>query len=121
MRITIKSVIISVMLLLMPITLNAALPGFMLKRMGTMRGQATVDGTPLANSLVAFFLESKGVPPVSQNMRRVPEFLSRTDGEGNFSVKLMAGSYYIGILKREAGAAPGPPREGEAYYFAGDE
>ncbi len=121
MRITVKSAIITVLMVILPLTLNAALPGFMLKKMGTMKGQAIVDGEPLTNSLVAFFLEKKGLPPVSQNMRRVPEFLARTDVDGNFTVKLMAGKYYIGMLKREAGAAPGPPREGEEFYFAGDE
>ena len=106
---------------LLPTLSHAALPGFMLKRMGTMKGQVMVEGEPFGNSIVSFFLTSNGLPPVGKNMRRVPEFLARTDPEGNFSVKLAAGDYYIGMLMREDGAAPGPPREGENFFFVGDE
>lgn len=117
----IRLVISVLLVVLIPLTVNAALPGFMLQRMGTLKGQAIVDGKPFGDSIVAFFLESKGLPPVSENMRRVPEFLGRTNAEGKFAIKLVAGNYYIAMLKREVGAAPGPPRAGEKYYFVADE
>ncbi|MBU0674663.1 MAG: OmpA family protein [Proteobacteria bacterium] len=51
-------------------------------------------------------------------MRRVPETLSSTDSGGYFNVELMADEYYIGIMLRTSGPSPGPPREGEKFYFA---
>lgn len=95
----------------------AATPDFMVKRMGTIDGQIYIDGHRAPYALVSFFIEEKGLPPVDEGLRRVPEFLSRTDVEGKFRIKVPAGSYYVGVLLRQPGAVPGPPREGEEYYF----
>lgn len=107
-----------IFILLLPSLGHGAMPGYMLKRMGTMSGQVFVDGQPLPNAVVAFFLESKGPPPLWSGMTRIPEFLGRLDNEGRFSQKLAAGKYYIGILRRDPAEGPGPPRPGEKYYFA---
>ena len=117
MRSLIKTIIVISLVTFLPLTASAALPGFMLKRMGALKGQVFVEEKPLPGAIIAFFLESKGLPPIGEGMRRVPEFLTRANPEGNFTVKLAAGKYYIGILIRED-KAPGPPREGEKFYFA---
>jgi len=106
--------------LLLPASGYGALPGFMLKRMGTLSGQVFVNGEPVTNAIASFFLESEGLPPVQRGMRRIPEFLTRLDNEGRFSLKLSAGKYYMGILLREPAKGVGPPRQGEKYYFAVD-
>lgn len=98
----------------------AAIPGFMKYRMGTMEGQVYHDNQPVANALISFFDEKNGLPPILGSGSRIPEFLGRTDKEGKFKVKLIAGQYYMGIMLREEGAALGPPKEGEVYYFADD-
>jgi len=105
-------------MLLLPAGGHAALPGFMLKKAGTMSGQVFIDDQPLANGIVSFFLASGGLPPSGNGMARVPEFLARSDAEGRFSAKLPGGEYYMGMLLREVAAGPGPPRPGEKYYFA---
>lgn len=101
----------------LPSTANAARSGFMLKRMGSLSGQIYINDTPLPFATVSFFMEKNGLPPIEDGMRRVPEFLARTDKAGQFTAKLVAGGYYIGILMRKPGVGPGPPREGENYYF----
>jgi hypothetical protein len=100
-------------------TSQAALPGYMLKKMGTINGQIFVDDKPMPFAMISFFLKKKGPPPIDDGMRRVPELLSRTNSEGKFKTNLVAGEYYLGILMRPPNAGPGPPREGEKYYFAG--
>ncbi|OGQ96785.1 MAG: hypothetical protein A2521_16580 [Deltaproteobacteria bacterium RIFOXYD12_FULL_57_12] len=104
--------------LLLPAIAFGALPGFMLERMGTMSGQVFVEDKPVANAIVGFFLESKGLPPITGGMPRIPEFISRLDSEGRFNVKLAAGRYYLGTILRDPAAGLGPPRPGENYYFA---
>lgn len=97
-----------------------AAPAHLQYRMGTMEGQVFLDGKPLGNVLLAFFLDSKGLPPIPGGMGRIPESLDRTDPEGKFKVRLPEGSYYMGILRRGPDERPGPPRQGESFYFAGD-
>lgn len=116
-----KRVVLLLIFLLLPGFAHGGLPGFMLKKMGTMRGQVYVDGNPLPHAMVAFFQESKGLPPVPGARLRIPEFLSRLDSEGRFAVKLPSGRYYIGILIRDPADGPGPPRPGEKYFFAVDD
>jgi outer membrane protein OmpA-like peptidoglycan-associated protein len=100
-------------------TARAALPDYMLKKMGTISGQVFIDEKPASFAMLSFFLKKKGPPPLDDGMRRVPELLSRTNADGMFKTRLLAGEYYLGILKRPPNRGPGPPREGEQYYFAG--
>ena len=97
-----------------------AVPAHLKFRMGTMEGQVFFDGKPLANVLLAFFLDSKGLPAIPGGMGRIPDSLSRTDAEGKFTVKLRQGSYYLGVLQRGPDERLGPPRPGETFYFADD-
>jgi flagellar motor protein MotB len=107
--------------LLIPLTSLKANPSdLMLKKMGTISGAIYTAGQPSSNALLSFFHAEKGLPPIKGGLRRVPEFLSRTDAEGRFVVKLLAGDYYIGVLHRKPGAVPGPPRADEKYFFVED-
>lgn len=99
---------------------SQAVPGYMKYRMGTMEGQVFHDNKPVGNALIAFFDESKGLPPLEKLGGRIPDLLGRTDAEGKFKVKLIQGGYYLGILLRDDSTKLGPPQEGEVYYFAND-
>ena len=99
---------------------QAGVPGFMKARMGVAEG-TFLSGTeiqPLAGAIVSFFNKDGGPPPIVGSVRRVPDMVSRTDQTGKFTVRLLPGQYYMGALVREANAGPGPPREGEKYFFA---
>ena len=102
--------------------ISYAVPGFMLARMGTLSGQVFVEGKPAKGPLLAFFMVEKGLPPISSGggMGRIPDMLERADDEGKFSLQLLQGSYYMGVLFRPFDDRPGPPRKGEKFYFAND-
>lgn len=95
----------------------AGVPGFMKARMGTLQGEVYVGGKILPSAIVSFFDKKSGPPPVMGTARRVPDMVSRTNDKGEFSVKLLPGSYYMGAMVREMGQGPGPPRKGEEYFF----
>ena len=100
-------------------TAFAGVPGFMKERMGVLEGQLfTESNIPHAKGIVSFFNVKGGPPLLADSAMRVPDMVSRTDESGHFSVKLLPGKYYMGALIREASAGPGPPREGEEYFFA---
>lgn len=89
-----------------------------LEKTGTILGRLFVNDAPLDGATVAFFLTAKGLPPIGKGMRRVPEYLSKTDASGHFNLRVEVGAYYIGMLVRPPGAPSGPPRSNEPYYFA---
>jgi hypothetical protein len=94
-------------------------PGFMKEKMGTLEGQfLTEKDKPLVKGIVSFFNEQGGAPPLAGSARRVPDMVTRSDEAGHFSVKLLPGKYFMGALIRDPSAGPGPPREGEKYFFA---
>lgn len=119
MKNTLLLLFIFLFLLSIPVDSSASRAGFMLKRMGLVSATIYINDTPLPFATVSFFMKKNGLPPIVDGMRRVPEFLARTDKTGKFTTKLVAGDYYIGILMRDPGAGPGPPREGESFYFVG--
>lgn len=98
-------------------------PGFMKERMGTISGQMVNDaGEPLKGGIVSFFNTEKGIPPLYGNMHRIPDMVGRMGPDGKFTVKLLPGSYYIGaLLITDPNRGPGPPKEGETFYFARDD
>ncbi len=97
---------------------RAELPDYVRSRMGSIGGQVFVDGKIQAQAVVSFFNDKNGQPPLTEGVGRVPEFLSRTDSGGVFTTNLPVGRYYVGILIRNSGLPPGPPRPGEKFYFA---
>lgn len=96
----------------------AGLPGHMKYRMGTIEGQIIVDEKPIADALLAFFDDSKGLPPIPNGLARIPDYTARSGPDGKFGVQLPQGSYYLGVMLRSYDSRPGPPRKGETYYFA---
>lgn len=104
-------------LVLLSSTSWADVPGFMKAKMGTVKGTLYVKDKPLANAVVSFFDKNGGPPPVVGSARRVPEVIKRTNAQGQFSVKLLPGTYYMGALVREESKGSGPPRPGEEYFF----
>jgi len=110
-------------LLVSPLVCQAAgVPGFMKERMGTLSGQVvTDDGKPVSGGVVSFFDSTKGIPPLIADMHRIPDIIGRMGPDGRFSVQLLPGSYYMGaLLITDPGRGPGPPQEGETFYFAKD-
>ena len=110
-------------LLLSPLVCQAGVPGFMKKLMGTLNGQVvTDDGHPVPGGIVSFFDAKKGIPPLIADMHRIPDMVGRMGPDGRFSVKLLPGSYYMGVLIiTDPGRGPGPPQKGETFYFARDD
>lgn len=111
------------LLLSAPLTSQAGVPGYLKARMGTLSGQViTTDGKPVPGGVVSFFNTSKGIPPLIANMHRIPDMVGKMGTDGKFSVKLLPGSYYMGaLIITDPGRGPGPPREGETFYFARDD
>lgn len=116
-------VALSLLVLLIPLVSQAAAPGFMQERMGTLSGQILIeDNKPLPGGIVSFINEKSGPPPLMPGATRVPDAITRVDKEGKFSARLVPGTYYIGaLLVTEPGRGPGPPRPGEKLYYAVDE
>ena len=88
---------------------------------GKLSGQLLNEaGKPISYGVVSFFDIKNGLPMDQGVVRRIPEQVVRVQGEGMFSARLPAGSYYIGALQRDTGKGPGPPRGGEKFFFALD-
>jgi hypothetical protein len=109
--------------LVSPLIAQAGVPGFMKERMGTLSGQVvTADGKPVPGGVVSFFDSQKGIPPLIADMHRIPDMVSRMGPDGKFSTKLLPGSYYMGaLIITDPGRGPGPPRQGEKFYFVKDD
>lgn len=111
------AIVLSILLLLSSANSWADVPGFMKEQMGTLKGTVYVNDTIYANAIVAFFDKTNGPPPIVGSARRVPEAVDRSNAKGEFSLKLLPGSYYMGVMFREVSKGMGPPREGEEYFF----
>ena len=111
------------LLFVVPLVCYAAPPGFMKARMGTLTGQVVNDaGEPLKGGIVSFFDTQKGIPPLFGNMHRIPDMVGRMTPDGKFSIKLLPGSYYMGaLIITDPKRGPGPPQEGDTFYFARDD
>jgi len=70
---------------------------------------------------VSFFNTEKGVAPLIAGTHRIPDMVGRMTPDGRFSIKLKPGSYYMGaLIFSDPGRGPGPPMEGEKFYYAPD-
>lgn len=96
---------------------GADMPSAMKEKMGTLRGTLYVMDKALANAVVSFFEKSGGPPSSIGGARRVPELIARTNAQGEFTVTLLPGTYYMGALIRDESKGAGPPRPGEAFFF----
>jgi len=85
---------------------------------GTITGQLmTKGGAPLSGGQAFFFNDASGPPPSAEKYWRIPDYVTRIDDQGKFSLDLPEGTYYLGAIKRVSGEKIGPPREGD-YFFA---
>jgi hypothetical protein len=81
---------------------------------GLISGQIITDANePLTSGRVALFSADIGPPSRHGNLRRVPEVITAITADGNFSVRLPAGRYYLGAMSRDMSRGPGPPTAGE--------
>ena len=110
-------VVLGLFLLLFNATSWADVPGFMKEQMGTLKGTVYVKDKVYANAIVAFFDKANGPPPIVGSARRVPDAVDRSNAQGDFSIKLLPGTYYMGVMFREVSKGMGPPRAGEEYFF----
>lgn len=109
--------VVGLLLFLFSASSWADVPGFMREQMGTVKGTVFVKDKIYANAIVAFFDKSIGPPPVEGSARRVPEAIDRSNAAGEFSLKLLPGTYYMATMFREPSKGMGPPRPGEEYFF----
>lgn len=118
------NIILLLFLFSVPLACQAGVPGFMQERMGTLSGRMVNDaGKPSeVGGVVSFFNTEKGIAPLIANMHRIPDMVGKMEPDGKFTVKLLPGTYYMGMLIiTDPGRGPGPPREGETFYFARDD
>jgi hypothetical protein len=76
---------------------------------------------PIIEAMVYAFNAASGPPPLPEQYWRVPFDIGFTDVKGNFSMKVAVGTYYLGTLKKAAGNKPGPPEDGDLFFFSRDE
>lgn len=107
-------------LLLFISSAQAGVPGYMKKLMGTLEGQLYVNDQVFPNAIVSFFEIKGGPPPLAGSVFRVPDMIVRSNEKGEFSAKLLPGSYYIGTMVLEKVERPRPPGPDDEYFFAAD-
>jgi hypothetical protein len=85
---------------------------------GTITGQLmTKGGAPLSGGQAFLFNDASGPPPSAEKYWRIPDYVTRIDDQGKFSLDLPEGKYYLGAIKRVSSEKIGPPKEGD-YFFA---
>jgi len=105
-----------------PLVIQAEEPGSAEEPTGTISGQLVNEADEvLTGGVVSFFYASEGVPMVGKT-HRIPDMVGRMDRNGKFSINLQPGTYYLGaLIITDPGRGPGPPREGEKFYFVRDD
>jgi hypothetical protein len=89
---------------------------------GTISGQLmTKEGTPLSGGQAFFFNGATGPPPSAEKYWRIPDYVTRIDDQGKFSLSLPEGTYYFGAIKRTSGEKIGPPKEGDYFFTSTDD
>lgn len=108
--------------LFIPLASQAQKPGSAEEATGAISGQlVNEEGEVLTGGVVSFFYASKGIPMVGTT-HRIPDMVGRMDSNGRFNINLLPGTYYMGaMIITDPGRGPGPPREGEKFYFVRDE
>jgi hypothetical protein len=83
----------------------------------------TKDGeTTMGGGLVHFFDAERGAIPDPDKYWRVPDEIANIDENGEFTVKLHEGKYYMGAIKRSSGTKDvGPPLKGDLFFISSDE
>jgi len=99
---------------------GAAPPSAAGQPVGTMTGKVLFQDDLSRGGVVSFFYKRQGPPPDQGTSRRVPDRIARLNPDGSFSVRLVAGVYYMGAMQWYKGRKPGPPRQGEKFIFIRD-
>ena len=79
-------------------------------------------GMTMGGGLVHFFdAETRSIPKPDKYWR-VPDEIANIDENGEFTVKLREGKYYMGAIKRTSGIKDvGPPLKGDLFFTSSDE
>lgn len=86
---------------------------------GEMSGQLMIkDGGPLSNGMVVFFRADEGPVPDTDRYLRIPDEVADIDEKGFFSIRLRAGKYFMGAIKRMSGEMIGPPDNGDYFFIS---
>jgi hypothetical protein len=103
--------------------INGGMPESIKAKMATLSGQVVNEaGVPLTGGVVSFFNTNQGVPPMIVRMHRIPDMVGRMRPDGTFKIKLLPSSYYIGaMIVTDKKRGPGPPQEGDTFYFIRDD
>ena len=85
-------------------------------------GRIMIGGVePLTRGRVAFFAAEIGPPSNEGNLRRIPDMMSDVGQDGTFSLRVPAGSYFMGAMSRDLSFGPGPPEAEEKTFVALDD
>jgi hypothetical protein len=88
---------------------------------GEMSGQLMIkDGGPLSKGMVVFFRADEGPVPDPDRYLRIPDEVADLDEKGFFSIRLPAGRYFMGAIKRMSGELIGPPYDGDYFFISRD-
>jgi hypothetical protein len=89
---------------------------------GLISGRIMIEGKePMPGGQAGFFNAGSGFPPKSGNIHRIPDRVATVDQQGRFTVKLLAGRYYLGVIVRNDTGKTGPPGPEEKSFSAVDE
>lgn len=87
----------------------------------SISGQVMIDGkTPMPYGVVLLYDSTTGPPPALGRYWRVPDLITPLGKEGNFSLEVVEGTYYLQIAQKNPGSDIGPAVESEYLYFHGD-
>ena len=85
---------------------------------GSLSGKwITKNHGAMAGGLVLLFNTATGPPPTNEGHLRVPDRLFEIGPGGEFSVEVAAGSYYL-VMRKGTSRRPGPPKDGDLFFFS---
>lgn len=89
---------------------------------GKVTGRVTLpSGKAMKHALAMFYLKQNGPPPLPERYWRVPDAVIPVEADGTFSVDLIEGEYYVGVMGRESSKlVPGPPAVGDYLMLVND-
>lgn len=97
--------------------------GASLRTGAIIHGRMMMQGKiPMVNGIVFLYDKSMGPPPSPQDNKywRVPDQITVTDKNGEFSFEVPEGTYYLTAAQKDPDVEMGPPQADEYNYFHGD-
>ena len=80
----------------------------------------TEDGDPMSGGMVVFFNDATGPHPDPERYLRIPDEIGQMDEGGRFRIRLPAGKFYMGGIRRMSGEDIGPPQDGDYFLISRD-